>query len=312
MTGPHLLGIGGAHIDRRGQTLHAHIPSVSNPGIMREEVGGGVFNALRSAVQRGLSASILSVRGGDAAGNAVAAEAARTGIGDLSAIYLDRSTPSYTALLDNHGDLVTGLADMSLYDLAFPKQIKRRRTRDAISAADAILIDANIPAPGLQHLLPLCAGKPVFAIAVSPAKVARLADSLCAVGCLFMNQAEAAILCHEATESDVGMIAKLRDAGLSTGVISRGSLPLLCFEPARAYVIQPPPVPEIADVTGAGDALAGTTIAALLRGLPLHKAIREGMAAARLAVETISAVPELSPPAFEKALAAIPPAAELT
>lgn len=311
MTKAHILGIGGAHIDRRGQTFNTHIPSVSNPGIMREEVGGGVFNALRSAVQRNISASLLSARGGDAAGESVAAEAVRTGISDLSATYLDRSTPSYTALLDDRGDLITGLADMSLYDLAFPGQVGRRKTRDAIAAANAILIDANIPMSGLQHLFPLCAGKPVFAIAVSPAKVVRLAGNLAEINCLFMNQNEATILCNGEAGGDDTMIAMLRDAGLSSGAISRGSSPLLCFDPSGAYTITPPPVPEIADVTGAGDALAGTSVSALLRGEPLHKALREGMAAARLAIGTISAVPDLNPAAFEQALETIPPAVPL-
>lgn len=311
MTGSRLLGIGGAHIDRRGQTLTAHVPAVSNPGIMREEVGGGVFNALRSAVQRDLSVSILSVRGADAAGEAVAAEAVRTGISDLSATYLDRSTPSYTALLDDRGDLITGLADMSLYDLAFPRQIGRRKTRDAVATTDAILIDANIPVSGLQHLLPLCAGKPVFAIAVSPAKVVRLAGNLAEINCLFMNQAEATILCNGEAGGDDTMIGMLREAGLSSGAISRGSSPLLCFDRSGAYTITPPPVLEIADVTGAGDALAGTSVSALLRGEPLHFALREGMAAARLAIGTISAVPDLNPAAFKQALDAIPPAVSL-
>ena len=312
MTRSRLLGIGGAHIDRRGQTLNAHVPAVSNPGIMREEVGGGVFNALRSAVQRGIAASILSVRGGDAGGEAVAAEAQRTGVTDISATYLDRSTPSYTALLDDRGDLITGLADMSLYDLAFPGQLARRKTRDAIATADAILIDANIPQPGLQRLLPNCAGKPVFAIAVSPAKVVRLARYLADISCLFMNRAEASILCGGEAASDALVVTTLREAGLSSGVISSGSSPLLCFEPAGAFTITPAPVPEVADVTGAGDALAGTTIAAMLRGEPLHKALREGMAAARLAVETISAVPDLNPAAFKQALEVSSPAERLT
>lgn len=307
----HLLGIGGAHIDRRGQTTDTHIGAVSNPGIMREEVGGGVFNALRSAVQRNTTASVLSVRGGDASGEAVATEAARTGIADLSAVYLDRSTPSYTAMLDNRGDLITGLADMSLYDLAFPGQIRRRKTRDAIATADAVMIDANIPLPGLQALMPLCAGKPLFAIAVSPAKVARFDCFLGKLGCLFMNQREAAVLCGNDALTDELTIERLRAAGLSSGAISRGSDPLLCFGPERAYKITPPPVQTIADVTGAGDALAGTTSAALLRGVPLHNAVREGMAAAILAIDTISAVPDLSPDAFERALARLPPAVQL-
>ncbi|MCA0013437.1 carbohydrate kinase, partial [Mesorhizobium sp. B294B1A1] len=61
---PRVLAVGGAHIDRRGQVSGAYVPAASNPGTMREDVGGGVFNALRSAVRRGVSGSLLSVRGG--------------------------------------------------------------------------------------------------------------------------------------------------------------------------------------------------------------------------------------------------------
>ena len=45
-----LLAIGGAHLDRRGRVLGAYHPGASNPGRMTEDVGGGVFNALRNAV----------------------------------------------------------------------------------------------------------------------------------------------------------------------------------------------------------------------------------------------------------------------
>ncbi|MBZ9874756.1 hypothetical protein LB542_28405, partial [Mesorhizobium sp. BR1-1-9] len=60
---PRVLAVGGAHIDRRGQVSGAYVPAASNPGTMREDVGGGVFNALRSTVRRGVSGSLLSVRG---------------------------------------------------------------------------------------------------------------------------------------------------------------------------------------------------------------------------------------------------------
>ena len=171
---PKILAVGGAHIDRRGQVSGAYVPAASNPGTMREDVGGGVFNALRSAVRRGVAASLLSVRGGDAAAETVSRAIAEAGIADLSAVFLDRTTPSYTALIDRDGELIVGFADMALYDLAFPKQIRRSKVREVIAAADAVLCDANLPSSALERLVALAAGKPVFAIAISPAKVVRL------------------------------------------------------------------------------------------------------------------------------------------
>ncbi|TIW54703.1 MAG: carbohydrate kinase, partial [Mesorhizobium sp.] len=142
---PTILALGGAHIDRRGQVSGTYVPAASNPGMMREDVGGVVFNALRSVVKRGVSASLISVRGGDAAADTVASAIDNAGITDLSVVFLDRTTPSYTALIDAEGELIVGLADMALYDLAFPKQIRRSKVREAIAAADAILCDANLP-----------------------------------------------------------------------------------------------------------------------------------------------------------------------
>ena len=60
-------------------------------------------------------------------------------------MFLDRATPSYTALIDRDGELIVGLADMALYELAFAKQLVRLKVREAIAAADAVLVDANLP-----------------------------------------------------------------------------------------------------------------------------------------------------------------------
>src|SRR5918994_6883331 len=183
---PKILAVGGAHIDRRGQVKGAYVPGASNPGVMAEDVGGGAFNALRNAVQRGASGAIMSVRGGDAAGETVSRAILDAGIADLSAIFLDRATPSYTALLDRDGDVIAALADMALYEIAFAKQLRRASFRAAVAEADALLCDANLPAEALARFAALASGKPLFAIAISPAKVVRFPEILGALASLIM------------------------------------------------------------------------------------------------------------------------------
>ena len=63
MTLPRLLAVGGAHVDRRGRMTGTFVPGASIPGTMREDVGGGAFNALRTAVQLGAKGAMLSMRG---------------------------------------------------------------------------------------------------------------------------------------------------------------------------------------------------------------------------------------------------------
>jgi sugar/nucleoside kinase (ribokinase family) len=309
---PNILAVGGAHIDRRGQVSGVYIPAASNPGIMREDVGGGVFNALRTAVRRGVSASLLSVRGGDAASDTVSRAIATCGITDLSVTFLDRATPSYTALLDRDGELIVGFADMALYDVAFPKQMRRAKMREAVDAADVVLCDANLPTPALERLAVLAEGKPIFAVAISPAKVMRLVSILARLSMLFMNRREAAALAGIEREASMrDMVESLRKTGLQGGIVTSGNDAVLGFDGKSSFTIRPPTPRHVADVTGAGDALAGATVAALLKGLDLRTALREGVAAALLAIESPNAVPIFDATAFAEALALVPQAEEV-
>ncbi|MEO9339086.1 carbohydrate kinase family protein [Mesorhizobium sp. SB112] len=311
MTLPLLLTVGGAHIDRRGQVSGAYIPGASNPGTMMEDVGGGGFNALRCAVQREVRGTLISVRGGDSAGESVSKAAEAAGITDHSVVFLDRATPSYTALLDENGDVIAALADMSLYDLAFPKQMRRAKLREAVDAADAILCDANLPAKAVEALTALAGEKPVFAIGVSPAKIVRFSGALDRLSCLFMNGREAAALTHYSGTDAAELVEALRESGLKRGVVTSGADAMIAFDADGVFSLTPPAPRIVEDVTGAGDALAGATSAALMRGLPFRAALREGVAASLLALEDRSAAPKMSRQAFEAVLALVPEAASL-
>lgn len=205
--------------------------------------------------------------------------------------------------------MIAGLADMELYEIAFPKQVRRAKLRDAVAAADAVLCDANLPAAALKTLFSVAAGRPIFAIAISQAKAIRLPDSLAAFSCLFMNGNEARALSGlDTNAASSELVDALRRRGLASGVITAGSRTVLGFDESGAFGIRPPAARRIVDVTGAGDALAGATIAALLHGEALRDALRDGIAAAMLTVETAAAVAELSPAAFAESLALVPQA----
>jgi pseudouridine kinase len=293
MRKPRLLGIGGAHIDRRGTMNADYIYGASIPGQMIEEPGGGVFNALRTACQFEIECALLSVRGGDAAGEIVATEIKRSGIADLSAVFLDRTTASYTALLTQGGDVVAALADMSIYETALPRQISRRKTREAIAASDAILLDANMPEDAIVRLVHRCQGKQIYAMAISPAKALRLRPVLSRISCLFLNQREARSILALNTEYQMtvglDLTTALSEAGLTRCVMTNGADELCVVDDRSMTLMKPVKVKRVIDVTGAGDAMAGATIAALLKGRPLTEAVKYGLAAATLTVETAQA-----------------------
>jgi sugar/nucleoside kinase (ribokinase family) len=302
------LVLGGAHLDRRATIATATRHGASNPGRWREEPGGGGLNAALNLARLGNAVSMVSMRGGDAAGETVSQSAEAAGIVDMAQVFLDRATPSYTAILEQNGDLVIGVADMDLYDHFLQRQLSRKSIREAIDNCDHILCDANLPESTLTALAnkAATAGKPLAAIAISPAKITRLSGALSNLSILFLNQAEASTLCGSAAGSG-DWPTRLRSAGLNRAVITRGAKALIAFDQHGMFEIDPPDIAQIADVTGAGDALAAGTLHALGNDKPFFEAVRTGIAASSITVRTSAAAsPDLNSVNLDAALALVP------
>lgn len=309
MNRPCVLVLGGAHIDRRGRILGETVPGASNPGRFMVEPGGGGFNAARNLGLLGLRVRMVSPRGGDADGEAVGEAAAACGVEDQPFVFLDRRTPSYTAILSEDGNLVIALADMDLYTLFSPRRLRMRALRDAFAAADLVLCDANPPEETLAAIAAqaIRLGKRLAGIAISPAKAARLRGSLGAFDMLFMNEAEARILAGETPESPAGWVPLLRRAGLRGAAITRGAGEIIAFDETSAVSLTPPAARTVVDVTGAGDAFAAGTLAGRLDGLPLGEAIRRGAALATLTIALPHAVaPDITRERLETMVGLVP------
>lgn len=288
----HFLAIGGAHVDRRARTLGKVIAGASNPGLWISEAGGAALNVGSALALLGNQVRLIAPRGGDSEGELVAAAAVRAGIDDCPVTYLDRATATYTAILDSDGSLVVAVADMAIYDVFGPRQVQRRRLREAIAAAHLVIIDANLPAPTLGAIARHCkdAGIPLAAIGISPAKVVRLAECAENLAVVFMNEAEAAAFCGSRAAQPGEWPALLSSHGLAAGVITRGGAPAVIFEQGRRWLLPCLEDIDIVDVTGAGDAFAAATLDALSRSLPLAEAARFGVAAAALTLAQPTAV----------------------
>lgn len=306
-----ILVLGGAHIDRRGMIETETAPGASNPGSWMEEAGGGGFNAARNLSRLGFQVRIIAPRGGDVTGEAVAEAARQAGVEDTPFTFLDRRTPSYTAILERDGNLVIALADMDLYKLFTPRRLKIRAVREAITASDILLCDANLPEDTLTALglVARACEKPLAAIAISPAKAVKLKAALGDIDILFMNEAEARALTDKTAKNVRDWPDILREAGLSGGVVTRGASEVVAFNETEKAILHPPHIREVKDVTGAGDAMASGYLAAIAEGKTIREALRQGAAAAAITVQSPFATShDLSKDSVEAMLGLVPQA----
>lgn len=293
MKAKRIVVVGGAHVDRRGRIFGDTRPGASNPGAWFEEAGGGGFNAARALSLLGHDVTMVSVAGGDSGAALVEAAAARTGVTLNGFTFLDRQTPSYTAILEADGNLVIALADMALYDLMTARRLKVNWLRETLANADFILCDANLPSETITMLTADAREReiPTAAIGISPAKIVRLVPSLSAIDFVFMNEAEARTLAGPETEAQ-HWPGRLAERGLTGGAITRGMKPALLWRDGKTVMLAPPAVEAIGDVTGAGDAFASGAIDAFLAGNPISAMIRQATALARITVQSPLAVAE--------------------
>lgn len=306
-----ILVLGGAHIDRRGRIAGDTRMGASNPGAWMEEPGGGAFNAASNLSRLGRKVRLVSPRGGDAQGERVAAAAEHAGIDDCPLVFLDRATPSYTAILENDGNLVIALADMALYDLFVARRLRSRSLRESLDAAGRVLCDANLPAETIATLAAGAnhASKPIAAIAISPAKAVRLRAALPRIDHVFMNAAEAEVLAGGRAEDPADWPDLLRRAGLRAGTVTAGGRPTIAFDGKDMAVLAPPAVETIADVTGAGDAFAAGYLHASIAGASLAESLRMGTACAGITLGSFLATDEnLSEELLNTRLALVPQA----
>jgi pseudouridine kinase len=279
-----VLCLGGCVIDRVGETVDAKERlHTSNIGRMRSSLGGVARNVAENLARLGIPVRLLSRVGDDPEGERVIAASSRAGI-DMTGVARDSqaATASYTAIFNGEGELVIGLADMGVFEAITPGNAV-----EAVGAvaADAILFaDANLQPATLQAIAQAKSGRVLASVPVSIQKLARLTSILADLDILFLNLHEARALL-DSEDSAESLAARLANGPVPRGLLTLGPRGALAWADGKVT-----PIPALAsspvNVNGAGDALAGATLARLATGDDFLLAARRAMAAAALTVES--------------------------
>ena len=270
-----ILLVGAAHLDRHGRCDDVPVPGASNPGRFAEMPGGAAFNVASSLAAWGADARLCSILGDDAGGRALRAAAMARGVTLEAQVSREHPTATYTAIVGPDGTLALALADMAIYDALDPATVA------GVEDAPRLLVEANLSARAVAALLDRARGT-VAAMTVSAAKAGRLRPVLARIDTLFTNRAELAALCEQPVDAPMpDLLHAFAALGGRGAVVSDGAGDVWTVAQGETRRHPVPPVPDIVDATGAGDALTAGTLMGLMTGRPLHEAIDGGIRAAR-------------------------------
>src|SRR5688572_26807634 len=231
------------------------VSGTSNPGHTRISPGGVGRNIAACLGLLGTPVRLVSAVGDDAFGEKALRLTAECGA-DVSAVRrVTGATGTYTAVLDDRGELVAAVSDMAIID---------QLELDTVHLADAALVvlDGNLAHAQVARVVraAAAAGVRLAFEPVSVAKASRLADLVHDLFLVTPNTDELAALTDRPIGDWRSSVADLHDRGVEhvwlrhgadgSWMCSRGEDPLHL-----------PAVPAtVIDVTGAGDAMLAAWI----------------------------------------------------
>ncbi len=297
-----ILCIGASNLDRKLRSVQKLALGTSNPATQDESFGGVARNIAENLARLGAPVALITAVGNDASGRALLAHAEDAGIDTRGALRLDgASSGTYTAVLDQQGELVVALADMALNDKLSPGFLATRQQQRA--GAALVVADMNLPLDTIAALLADAQqdGVALVLVAVSEPKMARLPERLLGVRLLILNEGELAVRVGRALESDAAIgaaCAELQRQGAQDVIVTRGACGVMYTSPAGVMRLAAPAV-SVVDVTGAGDAFAAAVCWSLHNGSDggdLGLACRRGLQLSAMTIECEQTVcPALEP-----------------
>jgi len=285
---PRVVVVGSVHMDliATADRLPGRGESVSG-GTFAMAPGGKAGNQACQSALAGAATQIVTRLGGDAFGRVLRDALSERGV-DTSLITMDPDAPTgASTVFAAEGDYTSIIAPGAAGRLSAEDV---RRARSAIEAADALIIQLEIPV-GISALaagIAIGAGRMVV-LNASPAPEgwANIPEALRrATTVLVVNRVEAGrltgvSLVDDTADSVAAQVAN--ETGIAIVLLTLGAEGVVGYADGET-VRQPAFSAEVVATVGAGDAFLGTAVVALLDGRPLADALRRGAAAGAIAV----------------------------
>jgi pseudouridine kinase len=284
---PYTVVIGGANMDILGTPDASFVERDSNPGQVALSPGGVGRNIAENLGRMGAPVKLLTVLGDDMYGKQLLDRCRNAGI-DMKKVKISgkAGTSVYLSILDEKGDMISAVSDMSLMTELDREYLEEHHR--TISAASLLVIDANLAEPVLQYITERYGDKEIFVDTVSTAKAKKITPLLGKIHTLKPNNLEAEILTGIAIDSDDDLKRAseiLINRGLKRVFLSLGDRGIYYRDRERTIEYKGHRV-EAVNTTGAGDAYTAALAYCFMNNFIPEKTLAFAAAASQLAVQS--------------------------
>lgn len=286
--------IGGANMDICGSSFNSLNMNDSNPGIISMSAGGVARNIAENLALLKYDCYLLTVIGNDDFGNTLINNAKEVGINTNRILKLDdEKTSAYLSIVDENGEMISAINDMSIVDNITPEYIEHHSK--IIQKANVIILDTNITEKTLSYITNQYKEIPIIIDAVSSKKAVKIKNHLEGVHSLKCNKIEAEAL-SEISDNLNEMANWFHKRGVVRIYITLGDEGVFYSENQTSGIIKhQKQYAKVINVTGAGDAFTAGITYALIEGWDIVKSTHFGMAAAAITLNHSDTInPDLS------------------
>lgn len=275
-----IIAVGGANVDRKFHIFGEAKLATSNPASVTYSVGGVARNIAENLGRLQVNVQMVTTLGDDFDREIILKDSQSYMKFDYAETIPHGSTGSYTAVLNEQGELVIAMADMGIYESLTPKLL--RKNEAVFKKAKLIILDLNCPKETVEYFKALSQANyiPLCIVPVSVPKMNRLTDDLNGVTYFICNREEAEHYLNMEI-STVGDYEKaclaFQKLGVQNIVITKGSDGVVAASQQAPKHFKALPVEHIKDVTGAGDAFVSAFLYGMLEDESFEKAITMGL-----------------------------------
>lgn len=292
---PYILVLGTSIVDITGFSSVQYRPNNSNPGCVKVSLGGVCRNIAETTARLDIPTKFISVIGDDSNGKTILEHSKSIGYDMSESLFLANcTTPTYMAILNDAGEMVSAIVDMwsaNKMDEAFIDS-----KASIFNSATYTFLDSDHPEL-LAYILKKYQGKTHFVLdPISAVKAESIKHLLPYFHTVKPNRYEAEAMLGYALESTDDLIQAANDflgMGIQNVFISLDEDGIF-YANAKERGIVKAKEAKVINVTGAGDAFVAGLAYGYMHELTLHDTVKFAIGVSLLTISHACTIhPEL-------------------